>query len=473
MAALAQRLPAGAAQGWRATFHFRLSRCAEPEWTVQLDDQGCRVAPGLHGTPGCVVEMSGETFLGIATGAVNPQVAFMLRRVKVSDLGAMMKFLKLLRPAAGSPPAPAEGELPPSPPSPSPPAAALPLAGVVVVDCSRMLPGAVLARQLLELGARLIKVEEPGGDPLRHAPPLVDGIGAGFAVFFRGAQSVELDLRTPAGAAALRALARRADVLVESFRPGTLAGWGVALADLRAANPGLVTCSLSAYGEGDDRPGHDLNVAASSGLLALLGDGVPGLLFADVSAGLLAATAIVAALLARSRSGRGTHLEQPLGRALQPFLAWPLADRAGGGEGVLATHLSGACPAYRRYRCGDGRELAVAAVEPKFWSAWVELLGLPEAAGAGLDPGEEGASVAAAVEAVLQRAPRDHWLGLATAAGLPVSPVRTLGEVCAARGQAEEEPWLAGGARPAGVSAPRLGEHTAAVLAEVACGSEI
>src|SRR5690606_8046221 len=124
----------------------------------------------------------------------------------------------------------------------------LPLAGTVVVDVSRMLPGAVLARCLLDLGARVIKVEDPGvGDLMRHAPPLIDGVGAGFIAFFRGAESVGLDLRTPAGAAALRRLAAGADVLIESFRPGTMARFGLPEAELLADNPRLVLCSLPGF----------------------------------------------------------------------------------------------------------------------------------------------------------------------------------------------------------------------------------
>lgn len=344
-------------------------------------------------------------------------------------------------------------------------APSLPLTGTLVLDCTRMLPGAVLARQLLELGARVIKVEEPGGDPMRHAPPLVDHIGAGFTFFYRGAQSVELDLRTPAGAAALAALARHADVLVESFRPGTLARWGLGAERLRALNPALVTCSLGAYGAGDERPGHDLNILASSGLLSLLGEGLPGALLADVAGGLLAATAILAALLARRRSGQGTHLEQPLAAAVGPFLAWPAVDLAAGHPGLIATHLRGACPAYRRYRCGDGEELAVAAVEPKFWAVWVKLLGLPHLAGVGLDQGEEGAKAAAQVEEILARAPRAHWLAQAEAAGLPISPVVTLAQALSSLGP-ETLRLTSLGCAPHG-EAPRAGEHTGEVLAEL------
>ncbi len=469
MQSLPARLHAKATHGWRAIFHFRLSHCARPEWTLRIEENRCTVAEGLEGFPDCTVETSAETLVGIAAGTVNPRTAFLLRRVRVSHLGPMLKFIDAL----GSPgeheaavearPDPAREEMQARGEAP-----ALPLHDHLVLDCSRMLPGAVLARQLLELGARVIKIEDATGDPMRHAPPLVNGIGAGFATFYRGAQSVILDLRTPEGSDTLRALARRADVLIESFRPGTLARWGVGLELLRAVNPALVTCSLSGYGGDDDRPAHDLNITAASGLLSLLGgEGVPAVLLADVAAGLLAATSILAALLARRSSGRGAHIDQPLAAALWPFLAWPAADRAAGADGIIASHLAGTCPAYRRYRCGDGLELAVAAVEPKFWIAWVELLGLPHLGGAGLDPGPEGAQAAAEVAAVLAHAPRQHWLELAAAAGLPISPVLTVGEAVAAGTRPADEPLLPGVGRRRTGGAPALGEHTAAVVAEL------
>ena len=155
---------------------------------------------------------------------------------------------------------------------PAPGAAPGPLAGLVVLDASRMLPGAVLARVLLDLGARVVKVEAPGGDPMRAVPPRVDGVGAGFRALLAGAESVALDLADPAGAEALRRLALGADVLVESFRPGTMETWGLGWAALAALNPRLVYGSLPAFAGGcAGRVGHDLDLAARSGLLELLG----------------------------------------------------------------------------------------------------------------------------------------------------------------------------------------------------------
>ena len=363
-----------------------------------------------------------------------------------------------------------------------------PLDGLLVVDLSRMLPGAVLARQLLDLGARLIKVEEPGtGDPMRMVPPQVDGIGVGFATFFRGAESITLDLREADDAKRALRLATHADVLVESFRPGTLESWGLGWDDIRPKNPRLVWCSLSSFGSAPeicDRVGHDLNLSAMAGILDLVGGRVPRLQLADITSGLLAGSAILAGLLARERDGEGRRLEQPLAAGPLPFLTWSWAEQAVGGGGVLDTLLGGVCPCYRIYRCGDGKSLSLAALEPKFWSAFVELIGADELEDSAFALAEDGSRTVAAVERALATHPRDRWLQFAEERGLPMGPVRGFDEAAAdptfvSAGLIEQSP-MPDGTAVAGVGpwnpslgktpenpAPRLGEHTAAILAEL------
>ena len=358
-----------------------------------------------------------------------------------------------------------------------------PLDGVVVLDATRMLPGAVLTRMLLDLGARVIKIEEPtAGDPLRLAPPQIDAMGAAFCAFFRGAESVCLNLRDPSGAAALRKLARHADVLAESFRPGTLDSWGLGPERLRSANPSLVVCSLSGFGCETDRIGHDLNFVSASGLLSLLpGDGVPRIQLADISTGLLASTAVMAALLGRARTGTGCHIDQPLAAGPLPFLTLALSEAAAGGGGLLQGLLSGRCPAYRLYRCSDGLEVALCALEPKFWVEWVENLGLPDLAGSGLDAGEAGRAAARRIQDRVASRPREHWLTLATERNLPLSAVHDLDSAASdLPARFLERTPTPGGAGLPGIpgpflpslgrsparAAPRLGEHTEPVLRE-------
>ncbi|MBL8114382.1 MAG: CoA transferase [Acidobacteria bacterium] len=335
-----------------------------------------------------------------------------------------------------------------------------PLSGVVVLDASRMLPGAVLASRLLALGARVLKVEDPaGGDPMRSTPPFLNGTGAGFATFLAGAESVALDLREAGDARAFAKIARHVDVVVESFRPGTLDRWGLGLANLRRLNPRLVTVSLPSYGGGEDakRVGHDLNFLAESGLLALLGGDVPKTQLVDVSAGLLAAEGVLGALLQRSRTGTGGHVEQPLRDALEPFLAWPRAEALAGPAGASSVLLGGACPAYGLYAAGDGQRIALGALEPKFWQEWLALLGLPGYADAGLDPGERGAEARRAVEARLLEKPAASWVALARERGLPVSAV-SAGVAPAA---------------PLPSATPALGAHTGAVLRAFGAGDRV
>jgi len=344
---------------------------------------------------------------------------------------------------------------------------------------------------LLDLGARLIKVEEPSaGDPLRHAMPQADGTSAAFAYFLRGAESLQLDLSSSKDAATLRKLARSADVLVESFRVGTMERWDLGPERLRAANPALSVCSLSGFGRQgpwSQRVGHDLNLVASSGLGQLLGtrpDRLPRTQLADVITGLLAGAAIMAALLRRARTGRGTVIDQPLASGVTPLLAWPWADMAGGGGGFNDHILAGDVPCYRCYPCGDGQLLALGALEPKFWAGFVAMLGLPHLAGAGLDHGEAGQAAMAEVRAALSGQPRAHWLELGLQAGLPLSPLEDLqaardeggffdrtglGEPrdFAGRQQLMPGPYLPSLGRTPQRPAPALGQHTRALLDEL------
>ena len=321
-----------------------------------------------------------------------------------------------------------------------------PLDGITIVDVSRMLPGAVLARCLLDLGARLIKVEDPrGGDPMRSSPPIVDGLGAGFCLFFRGAESITLDLRTPDGVRDLGRLLGKADVFIESFRPGTLARWGVDLDEVERENPRLISCSLPGFGQNAPQAvGHDLNLVGLSGLLAHLPAGdpedpgacIPRVQFSDVNTGLLACGSILAALLRRGIDGRGTRLSQPLLAAPLPLLAWAWADHQRGGGGMSETMLAGRIACYRNYQCGDGKWLSVGCLEPKFWIRLCELIDRQDLAPGGFDFSEEGQRVAAQVAATLATQPRAQWLERFEAASLPIAPINDLRE-------ALEDPRLA------------------------------
>jgi crotonobetainyl-CoA:carnitine CoA-transferase CaiB-like acyl-CoA transferase len=372
-----------------------------------------------------------------------------------------------------------------------------PLAGTVVLDLTRMIPGATCARMLIDLGADLIKVEDPrGGDPMRWMTPVQDGIGVGFAACYRGAQSVALRLGTPAGNAALRAMIERADVVLESFRPGTLARFGLPPAELVREHPRLVVCSLPGYPSRDPAAAdvaHDLNTLARTGLLARMhpAPAVPRVQIADVTCGLLAGASVVTALLARTRTGRGRWIEQPLVSGALPHVLVPWADLAASGSiGATERLIGGRCPAYAVYRCGDDRLLAVGCLEPKFWIGLCEVVGLKELAGSGLREDAEGERVRGLVTERFASDTADAWARRLTAAGLPCDVVD---DVATARERASEwfpslleqtpmpngstlelpGPALPGFAAPIRAAAPRLGEHTESVLRRVGAAPDV
>lgn len=304
------------------------------------------------------------------------------------------------------------------------------LAGLRVVDLTRYIPGPYCTQLLAALGADVIKVEEPPfGDATRAVPPALEGESVTFALLNRGKRSIVVDLRRDEGAGVVRRLADEADVFVEGFRPGTLARRGLGAEELRARNPRLVYCSLSGWGSQGPlaaRAGHDIGYAARSGLLDANRDAageprVPAFQAADMAGALTAAIGILAALHERARSGVGQVVETSLLGAALGLMTVPLGRARAAGEG-RADELAGAQPCYGVYRCRDGRHVAVGALEPKFWEALVEGLGLPELRGLQWDEPRRAAVRARLEQAFLQR-DRDQWLACFEGTDACVEPV--------------------------------------------------
>ncbi|MGQ9549351.1 MAG: CaiB/BaiF CoA transferase family protein [Roseiflexus sp.] len=339
-----------------------------------------------------------------------------------------------------------------------------PLAGTTVIDLSRLIPGPYATLILVHLGAQVIKVEPPGmGDYLRMLPPYgPDGMNPVFTALNRGKRSMIIDLNLAEGRRTLRELAKRADVLVESFRPGVLDRFGVGLEILRHDNPRLITCSLAGYAADTLRaasPGHDITYQAVTGALCLTAGAPthPTLPLADLAGGLFAALGIVAALAERHRTGRGRHVPVTLEESIGALL---LAERAEMGMPLrFGDILRGGRAGYYLYRCGDGRYLALAALEEKFWNAFCDAVGRTEWRARFAEPNQE--SLIAEIAALLAERPAHEWEALLGAADVPCTVAATLEE---ARPYAPLP--FAAGAVPADAPAPRHGEHTAAILHE-------
>lgn len=320
----------------------------------------------------------------------------------------------------------------------------LPLEGLKVLDLSRLLPGPYATLVLADLGATVDKVEEPqGGDYTRHMPPLKGEVSALFLALNRNKRSVTLDLKTPEGVAALKRLASRYDVLVESFRPGVMDKLGVGFEALARENPRLIYCSISGYGAtGPDRlkAGHDLNYIARSGVLAYGGapggpPAMPGVQMADIGGGsLFALVGILAALHERQRTGKGRFVDISMTEGSLAFLHMHLGARLmmGAESGPLqrgAEPLNGGYACYGLYRTQDDRWLAVGSLEPKFFGGLCEVIGRPDLMPGGYDTGEEGRTTRRELEALFATKPLAHWVELFRRHDLCIEPVNEGDEV--------------------------------------------
>ncbi len=366
----------------------------------------------------------------------------------------------------------------------------MPLSGIRVLDLTRLLPGAFCTMLLADMGADVVKVEDPErGDYMRWTPPLRDGQSVLFNALNRNKRSITLNLKSDAGRDLLVRLVEKADVLVEGNRPGVMRRLGLSWDILHERNPRLVMCSITGYGQDGPfatRAGHDLNYMATSGALGLNGqaDGPPAPLSVQVAdvggGGLQPAVAILGALVGVQRGGEGRWLDASMTDGAVGWLALALAARDGGeAVGRGDQRLSGRHACYRVYGCKGGGYYSVGALEPKFWAALCTAVGRPELVGLQFAEGAEGREVHRAMEEVFASRTRVEWER--DLAGLDVccEPVLDLDEVAshpqvAARGLiSSRESGVE--VRPAvrlrenwrRMDPPRFGEHTAAVLAEV------
>jgi crotonobetainyl-CoA:carnitine CoA-transferase CaiB-like acyl-CoA transferase len=274
-----------------------------------------------------------------------------------------------------------------------------PLDGVRVIDLTRLLPGAYATQLLVDLGADVIKIEDPtGGDGMRR-------FGAYFDAVSRAKKSVTLDLRSSAAAPVLDALLADADVLVESFRPSAARRLGVDAATLQATHPRLICASISGFGRSGpfaETAAHDINYRALAGQLSP--PARPGPLIADIGAAMQAALGIVAALVERQRTGAGSAIDVSIVDAARAWTRFPESD-----------DLESAC--YTLYETADGEWLALGALETKFWRRFCERLGRPD-----LIPRQHDRDVAE-LRAVMRSKTREAWLAQFDGADVCLTPV--------------------------------------------------
>ena len=384
---------------------------------------------------------------------------------------------------------------------------ALPLDGVRVLDLTRLLPGGFCSLLFADFGADVVKVEDTGmGDYIRWAPPFHEGAdetakGALFLALNRGKRSVRIDLKSDDGRAVLLRLVKDADVLLEGFRPGVMDRLGVGPDVLRAANPKLVICAITGYGQDGpnrDRSGHDMNYLGLIGLLGLTGeaDGPPVQAsgqIADLGGGaLMAAFGVLAALRHAERTGEGQVVDVSMADGALSWLAMEAGRYLATGDAPQrgGLELGGRLLCYRPYACADGY-VTLGALEPKFWQAFcrgVEREDLLERAFEA-----PGSDAHAEVEALFASRTRDEWTAFAGQHDCCLEPVLGLdealeSELVRARNMVVEldQPGARAPVRLLGVPVkmdrtpgdptrrpgPALGEHTREVLAQAGFGDD-
>ncbi|WP_254533079.1 CaiB/BaiF CoA transferase family protein [Natrinema gelatinilyticum] len=357
------------------------------------------------------------------------------------------------------------------------------LDGITVLDLTQLLPGAYATQLLADMGAEVVKVEPPDGDSLREVSVLTPESGV-FEGLNRGKRSVVLDLKREAGQWAIQELAADADAVITGYRSGVMERLGADYDTLRQENETLVYCSLSGYGESSpyrDRPGHDLTFTGIAGLLDLSRQSraerptLPPFSVADMAGGLFAAFAVSSSLLARERDGDGTYLDISILDVLLTFGQSRAPATLAGDDPGPPGPFTGRFPCYNIYETADGRYVTLAALEPKFWHQFCEVVDRP-------DLRERHRSDDPAVRDVLREELVDlfatktceEWLETCAGEGTTLAPVNTLAEALADRHVADRSMVVDGRlglpARaeppvdPATERPPELGEHTRAVL---------
>jgi formyl-CoA transferase len=377
-----------------------------------------------------------------------------------------------------------------------------PLAGLRVVELAHVMAGPVGGLLLADMGADVVKVEKlPGGDDTRRTtPPEIHGESASFMIINRNKRGVAVNLKQPDGLELVRRLLAHSDVVLENFRPGTMEKMGLSYEALREENPGLVYCKITGFGTSGpyaQRAGYDLIAQGMSGLMGLTGEGPGrppvkvGVPVGDVTAGLLAATGILAAYIERLKTGAGQYVDTSLLEASVLHTYWPaaLAFATGVSAGPMGSAHPVAAP-YQAFPTADGW-INIGAIGQSNWERIPGVLGVP-----GLLTDERFASnggrmahrdeLVAAMSAVLTQRPTEHWVTAFERAGVPAGPVKTMTQVLddpqvLARDMVitVEHP-VAGrvaalgcpikfslGTGVTGRGAPLYGEHTAEVMREL------
>ncbi len=375
-----------------------------------------------------------------------------------------------------------------------------PLEGVKILDLSRLLPGPYCSLILADLGAEVLKVEDPqGGDYLRWSPPFLNEYSAEFHSINRNKKSIKLQLKADEGRQIFLELVKSHDVVLESFRPGAMERLGLSYDELKRVNPRLVMCSISGYGQHgpySQRAGHDLNYLAVAGACEMTGikkgsPVIPGFQLGDVAGGsLFAAIAILAALISRHRTGEGRYIDTSMTDGIMAFLTMHFARYFQEPQLPKRSEelLNGGYPCYQVYETKDNKWMSLGALEPKFWGNFCAAVGREDLTYSQFDKED---SAREEVQAIFRQKTQEEWVDFFRHHDACCEPVNTMEQVLEhpqlverqlffelahpteGKSRYVKSPFKMSGMEGVpGNPAPCHGEHTVEVLQSLGCSEE-
>lgn len=314
------------------------------------------------------------------------------------------------------------------------------LSGIRVLDLSRLLPGPYCSMMLGDLGAEIIKVEEPGrGDYIRYYLPKLKAESAFFLALNRNKRSMTLNLKSERGKKIFIDLVKNVDVVLESFRPGVMEKLGIGYKKLQKSNPKIIVCSISGYGQDGpyaEKAGHDINYLSIAGITGLTKtkDGkpvIPGIQIADIGGGMMAAYCILAAIIDREKTGKGQYIDISMTDAAMTWSTMYLGKYFADGKIPKPSSelLTGQFACYNIYKTKDGGYMSLGALEPQFWSAFCKAIGMEDMIPRQMDEGEKAEKLISEVKKVFLEHTKDEWIELLKDVDCCCEPVNSFDEM--------------------------------------------
>lgn len=433
-------------QGLNSIFHFIITGDENFELSLIIHDSKCTLEEGLKGTATCVVKTSAKTYIELETGKANPQMALMMGKIKVSNISEMMKFAKCFRKFDASILTQDSNTSDESIKAIKNYTSKIrnkrtgPLEGVRIIDFTRLLPGPLATMMLADMGADVIKVEDPDSpDYIRHFEPLIDGTSAFYYALNRNKRSLAINSLSQEGKSIVTDLVKNSDVLIEQYRPGVMKKFGLDYETLRTINPRLIYISITGYGQESSlsqAAGHDINYIAIAGALGITIDDdsepiIPGFQLADIAGGsYMTINAVTAALYKREKTNTGEYIDIAMTDSVLPFIALPYAEyQANNKLRKGKFQLSGSQANYNTYKCSDGKYIALGSLEPKFWNTVCERLGKPEWQEKIIGDEATQAAIRKELQQIFSQKTRAEWLAFFSNDDICLTPINDLSEI--------------------------------------------